>query len=1435
MATVYESSIDQEQINGAFALAVDVRFDDLSAGPDQKVFDLNNGDGVDNIWFGQVGTSNDIEFVIVKGGIEYRVVAENAIVEGEYATWRVGVDREGEMRIAKNTDLLVEEAKGPGAVPADVDRINYQIGESSDPSDADLTGVVLNMKLANYGDVDQLGTDAEESPCAITGEATCLCDKLYPDGVVAPGNPGIVNVSTTDAEGDGEWSDAQSLGVIAIHSIVLPDGKVLSFGTNEAGIQGAQFVYSLYDPETGIDKILPNTTPTDIFCSNMSIDPSTGNVIIMGGDERGEPGGTVNHGVNDVVVFDYRTETIRTAEQGEMAFARWYGTSINLPNGEILHIGGRNDTGGASFIPEIFNPETGFRSLTGANMTDLGGATYFPHTWVNSRGEVIILESGGRDIFRLSTEGNGSYQKIGTFPFTSAGQQPSIMYDQDMVARIANDGGLWVADISEAVPTFTRVAQLSGARYDGGMSVLPDGRVAITGGGTRYNDLNNAVYTVEIWDPSDNSVIEQADANLARLYHSSHILLPDGTVFVGGGGAPGPLVNTNFEVYAPSYLYDENGNLADRPDIREAPSNVTAGDTFQMSVDDAAALDKVTVVKSGAMTHGRNADARFLELDFTVVDANTIEVSTPNNFIMTPGLWMLFTVDDNGVPSEGSMLGVNMAQLVDTPNFETRDMQLTAYGIDDDQINGAFELTVEARFDDLSSGNWQRVFDFGNGPSQDNILLTQFGGSNDMRFDVYVGTTRYSITAADAIDEGVLAKWTVNVDAAGYMRMFKDDVLVAEGQGAVPRDVARTSNLVGQSNWSSDDSLVGEVRFLETVNEGDQPEYVHLGLPRATLLGPDSVVEGDAGETGQITYTLQLDRPAQNVVTADIVITGDATAPTQVVVPSGQQSASFTVSYQGDNEIEQGETVSVSLQNLSQAWATTALSVTTEITNDDDETGPLDSEPNETFATAFDLGSAAAIGTIEGLGITSASDLDYFKFTATETGLLDVSIAFSHADGDLELVAYDSTGATLASAYSGDDNEALSINTVQGQTYIVEVFGSAGAIADYAMTVGETSDPGGPDPATYEPNNTLATAANLGASNTIGTIDGLAISSSSDLDYFKFTASESGLLDISIAFAHADGDLELIAYDSLGTSLAGAFSGDDNEALTINAVQDQTYIVEVFGSAGARADYTLTIGADGDPGTGPEPGTYEPNESLATAIDLGSADTIGTINGLGIASASDVDYFKFTASETGTVNLSIDFIHADGDLELEAFDGTGAYLAGAYSGDDDETLSIDVAAGNTYYLDVFGSAGAIADYALTVENAGSGPGGPAPGDALETNNTFASASDIGVLNDAALTINDLSLHTANDIDYFKFTAAQNGSVDVGIDFTHANGDLELVAFDGAQNVLATAFSGNDNENLTIDVTAGDAYYIEVFGSLGAINDYSLDLDLNPIL
>ncbi|MFK7738535.1 MAG: carbohydrate-binding domain-containing protein [Pirellulaceae bacterium] len=466
-----------------------------------------------------------------------------------------------------------------------------------------------------------------------------------------------------DAEGDGQWSDVEPLGIIPIHAMVLPDGKVFSFGTTELGMQGAQFVYSLYDPETGVEVVLPNTTDTDIFCSNMSLDPVTGNVLIFGGDARGE-GGPVNGAVDDVLAFDYASLTIRNATQGEMAYDRWYGSSITLPNGEILVLGGR---GGGANVPEVFNATTGWRTLTDV---EVNVNYYYPKMHVTSDGSVVAFSARG-GIYRISTEGTGSSERIGTVGVPHQPASPGIMYDIDQVAIIGSDAKIYTADLSAETVTFTAAADVIAYRRDAGMSMLPDGRVIITGGGTQFNVLSSAIYPTEIWDPTTDEVEVVESIELARLYHSTHLLLPDGTIWAAGGGAPGPLKNLNGEFYAPDYLYRSDGTLADRPVITESPLNVDNDEDFLVSVSDSSRINRVTAVRSGALTHAVNNDNRFVELDFQIIDSDTLSITTLDANVMVPGTWMLFVIDENGVPSEAGMLGVAMADVVETPHLRS--------------------------------------------------------------------------------------------------------------------------------------------------------------------------------------------------------------------------------------------------------------------------------------------------------------------------------------------------------------------------------------------------------------------------------------------------------------------------------------------------------------------------------------------------------------------------------------------------------------------------------------------------------------------------------------------------------------------------------------------------------------------------------------------
>jgi autotransporter-associated beta strand protein len=106
-------------------------------------------------------------------------------------------------------------------------------------------------------------------------------------------------------------------------------------------------------------------------------------------------------------------------------------------------------------------------------------------------------------------------------------------------------------------------------------------------------------------------------------------------------------------------------------------------------------------------------------------------------------------------------------------------------------------------------------------------------------------------------------------------------------------------------------------------------------------------------------------------------------------------------------------------------------------------------------------------------------------------------------------------------------------------------------------------------------------------------------------------------------------------------------------------------------------------------------------------------------------------------------------------------------------------------------------------------------------DRFEPNDSFAAAADWGILGDRSE--DDLSIHAPNNNDYYQFTAASTGTMNVDIDFTHSLGDLDLYFYDSSQTELAKSIGITNHEHLSYSVTGGELYYIKVVGYQGATN------------
>ncbi|MFB0555683.1 MAG: choice-of-anchor D domain-containing protein [Phycisphaerae bacterium] len=232
---------------------------------------------------------------------------------------------------------------------------------------------------------------------------------------------------------------------------------------------------------------------------------------------------------------------------------------------------------------------------------------------------------------------------------------------------------------------------------------------------------------------------------------------------------------------------------------------------------------------------------------------------------------------------------------------------------------------------------------------------------------------------------------------------------------------------------------------------------------------------------------------------------------------------------------------------------------------------------------------------------------------------------------------------------------------------------------------------------------------------------------------------------------------------------------------------------------------------------------FEPNDNPAEATDLGMLGN-RTEDDLTIHEFSDEDYYFLTAGDSGMLYVHILFSHSLGDLDLTVYDSSGSPLAISTSSSDDESVSVAVTGGQTYYVRVYGYAGAAnPNYDLVIY------GPEPPGERFEFNDSFGAATDLGMLGDR--TEADLTIHKSYNDDYYLLTAAYSGTLNVDILFSHSLGDLDLKIYDSSESLLASSISETDDEHVSVAVTGGQTYYVRVYGYAGATNpDYDLVID-----
>ncbi len=482
-----------------------------------------------------------------------------------------------------------------------------------------------------------------------------------------------------DFEASGQWSDIVTWPLIPLHMALTPDGNVQSFGTDGAGVQGGSTIFDVWVPSLGTGaashSVMPNNIQdSDLLCAIQVIDPLRDVILTAGGDVPG-----AYPQIGSAKVTSYSTET-GYEELESMEFARWYASGTTLPDGRILVEAGSIDgvgnfepgeTGTGVFVPEVYTSGVGWTTLTGINSEYAYGTEqnrwWYPRSWVAPDGRVFGVS--GSAMYYLDPSGTGTLTPAGTFPGDNIGAtSTAVMYRPGKILQtgggafdsgtIDQDGSksATLIDINSGAPVISHASPLTHGRHWSTATVLPDGDVLVTGGSKVNNTLNGVAKQPEIWDPETDTWTVLAAEQNARLYHSAAILLPDATVLVAGGGAPGPETNLNGQILSPPYLFDGD-QLAARPEISSAPDQVRYNQQFDIQVS--ADVEKVTFIRAGAVTHSFNSGQRFMELEVTGEGSTRTVTAPANGNVAPPGTYLMFAIDGDGTPSVAALVDID--------------------------------------------------------------------------------------------------------------------------------------------------------------------------------------------------------------------------------------------------------------------------------------------------------------------------------------------------------------------------------------------------------------------------------------------------------------------------------------------------------------------------------------------------------------------------------------------------------------------------------------------------------------------------------------------------------------------------------------------------------------------------------------------------------
>ena len=498
----------------------------------------------------------------------------------------------------------------------------------------------------------------------------------------------LVSPGFAGPQDDGLWSQnfESNWPVTAQNVLLSPQGNVLTFGIRVSDSINPPF-RDVWNPELGTGSNSHNSRalPSDnIQGSSAVLLPETGNVLIAGGRSA-----AINES-NATYIFNTQSRT--TERFGNLQTSRANATTVVLPSGEILI-----SDESLSALPEVYSSaDNRWRTLT--------DATFDIFSWVVPNGKVISgasLNTMFTSLY-LDPSGDGSTTRIEQTNIPYPGHNLMYRPGKGLLpsGNLLNSSGLPSSSVSTFNETEvwtrkvnpTRPYSMRRTRHG---IMLPTGNVLSVGDFTTDINAPGVTPRLEIWNASTESWSLMANTTFTDADQFPVLmLLKDGRVLVLNNA-----LDHEARTFSPPYLFDDSGSLAQRPEILSAPAQGAYAGQVAVTHETGDVISRVTLVSAGRFrssilgNSGSNKGQRFFDLDFDDA-ANGVNVKLPESAnIAPPGYYIMYLIDNKGVPSEGHMISLtasNQSYPIATADYVT--------------ATGSSAITIDALANDTGSG-----------------------------------------------------------------------------------------------------------------------------------------------------------------------------------------------------------------------------------------------------------------------------------------------------------------------------------------------------------------------------------------------------------------------------------------------------------------------------------------------------------------------------------------------------------------------------------------------------------------------------------------------------------------------------------------------------------------------------------------------------------